>query len=216
MPSAPTRSAASTAPPTAARPGSSVLYKDADTGASDVCFDPTNPHDPLRRPVADAAAAVGADQRRPRQRPVRLPRRRRHLEAARAAASRSPTPARKLRRQETRGLARRHLGQGRRGRRPVRRPARLRPDRGGEGRPVPLATTAATPGSWSTPATPCASGPGTSPRSPSIRRTPTSSGARRCRCSRASTAARRFMPRQGAAPRRPPRHLDRPEQPAAA
>ena len=43
MPSAPTRSAASTAPPTAARRGSSVLFKDKDTGASDVCFDPTNP-----------------------------------------------------------------------------------------------------------------------------------------------------------------------------
>ena len=43
---------------------------------------------------------------------------------------------RKARRRQ--GPARRHLGQGRRRRRAVRRPARLRPHRGGEGRPVPL------------------------------------------------------------------------------
>ena len=43
MPSVPIRSAASIAPSTAARVGSTMLFKDADTGASDVCFDPSNP-----------------------------------------------------------------------------------------------------------------------------------------------------------------------------
>ncbi len=63
-----------------------VLSKDKDTGASDVCFDPSNSQGAVRRDVAGAAAAVGTDQRRPRQRPVRLARRRRHLDAARPAA----------------------------------------------------------------------------------------------------------------------------------
>ena len=111
-----------------------VLKKDADTGAIDVVLRPVQSAHPLRRPVADPAPAVGADQRRPRQRPVRLARRRRHLEAARPPRRTTPT------RQGApgKGLAGGHLGQGRRRRRPVRRPARLRPDRGGEGRPVPL------------------------------------------------------------------------------
>ena len=69
-----------------------VLKKDADTGASDVGLDPNNPQHRLRRPLAGAAPAVGDDQRRPGQRPLRLARRRRHLEAARTGQGR---PARK-------------------------------------------------------------------------------------------------------------------------
>ena len=36
-----------------------VLKKDADTGASDVAMDPSNPNDPVRRALAGAAAPVG-------------------------------------------------------------------------------------------------------------------------------------------------------------
>ena len=141
-----------------------------------------NPQHPLRRPLADAAPAVGADQRRPGQRPVRLARRRRHLEARSSRQN---------------GPARRHLGQGRRRVAPVRRPARLRPDRGREGRPVPLRRRRRHLEAGQRRPRACASGPGTTRRSPSIRPTPTWSGARRCRCSRASTAARRFSTSRG-------------------
>ena len=53
------------------------------TPAPSTSLRPDQPAHPLRRPVAGAPQALGDDQRRPRQRPVRLPRRRRHLEAAR-------------------------------------------------------------------------------------------------------------------------------------
>ena len=79
------------------------------------------PGDPLRRLLAGAPPAVGSVERRARQRPLRLARRRRHLEAAHRQRP-----------------ARRHLGQGRRRGRAVRRPARLRADRSGEGRAVPI------------------------------------------------------------------------------
>ena len=69
-----------------------VLFKDDDTGASRRVPRPEQPAHPLRRPLAGAAPAVGADQRRPRQRPVRLARRRRHLEAARATRTRRTKP----------------------------------------------------------------------------------------------------------------------------
>ena len=43
-----------------------VLKKDTDTGASDVAFDPSNPHIALRRALAGAAQALGPrDERRP-------------------------------------------------------------------------------------------------------------------------------------------------------
>ena len=91
---------------------------------SDVCFDPHNPRILFAGAVAGAPPAVGADQRRPRQRPVRLARRRRHLEAAqdRGRTACPPGPWGKV------GVAVA----------PVRQPARLRADRGREGRPVPL------------------------------------------------------------------------------
>ena len=98
-----------------------VLKKDADTGASDVAIDPSNPNVALRRLLAGAPVPVGPAERRPRQRPLRLARRRRHLEAAHR-----PRPAR------------RHLGQGRRGRRAVGRPPRLRAHRSRKGRAVPI------------------------------------------------------------------------------
>ena len=60
---------------------------------------PDQPAHPVRRAVAGAPPAVGADQRRPRQRPVRLARRRRHLDAARRRsrrrAARTPRTRRK-------------------------------------------------------------------------------------------------------------------------
>ena len=55
---APTRSAASSARRTAARTWSSVLFKDEDTGAIDLAFDPCEPEDDPRRALADAAAAL--------------------------------------------------------------------------------------------------------------------------------------------------------------
>ena len=81
--SGPTRSAASTAPRDGGKTWQQVLKKDADTGASDVAIDPSNSARPVRRAVAGAAPAVGARQRRARQRTLRLARRRRHLEGAR-------------------------------------------------------------------------------------------------------------------------------------
>ncbi len=91
---------------------------------------PEQPQCRLRRPLAGPPQALGDDQRRPGQRPVRVARRRRDLEAV----------DRRRRRRRCRGRrpAGRRLGQGRRRGRAVRQPAGLRPDRGGRGRPVPL------------------------------------------------------------------------------
>ena len=44
-----------------------VLFQDETTGASDVAVDPRKPAGRLRRLLAGPAAAVGADQRRPRK-----------------------------------------------------------------------------------------------------------------------------------------------------
>ena len=128
-----------------------VLKKDADTGASDVAIDPSNPNIALRRLLAGAALSVGPAERRPRQRPLRLARRRRHLEAAH-------------RQRPARG----HLGQGRRRGRAVGRPARLRADRSGEGRAVPLRRRRRQLGAGQRVRARCASAPGTTRRSPSI------------------------------------------------
>ena len=84
-PSARTPSAASIARATAARPGSRSSTKDADTGASDVALDPQNPRIVFAGLWQARRRPVGADERRARQRPLRLARRRRHLEAARRA-----------------------------------------------------------------------------------------------------------------------------------
>ena len=50
-----------------------VLQRDADTGASDVALDPSNPLNRVRRPLAGPPDPVGPHQRRPRQRAPRLP-----------------------------------------------------------------------------------------------------------------------------------------------
>jgi hypothetical protein len=95
-------SAASTAPRTAARPGSRCCPRTRTPGASDVAFDPNNPRILFAGHVAGQATAVAHHQRRPRQRALPLGRRRRHLEAAQA-------------RRERPALGR--MGQGRRARR---------------------------------------------------------------------------------------------------
>ena len=87
---------------------------------------PAQPAHRLRRPLAGAAPAVGADERRARQRPLRLARRRRHVEAA-----------------QGQGPARGDLGQGRRRGRALRPAARLRarsrPRRAGSSAPTTAA-----------------------------------------------------------------------------
>ena len=59
-----------------------VLKKDADTGASDVAIDPVTPSDRLRRLLAGSPFSMGSAERRSRQRPLRVTRRRRHVETA--------------------------------------------------------------------------------------------------------------------------------------
>ena len=59
-----------------------VLFKDADTGAVRRLLRSLQPTHSFRWAVASPPAAVGDDQRRSRQRPVYVPRRRRHLETA--------------------------------------------------------------------------------------------------------------------------------------
>ena len=66
------------------------------------------------------------------------------------------------------GPARGHLGQGRRRDRAVRQPPRLRADRGGEGRPVPLRRRRRELDAGQRDTARCASAPGTTRRSPSI------------------------------------------------
>ena len=126
---------------------------------------PAQPAHRLRRALAGAAPAVGADERRPRQRPLRLARRRRHLEAAHAATA---CPRASGARSASRS----------RPRTPRRVYALSRPRRAGSS----ARTTAARPGRSRAATARCGSGPGTTRRSPSTRRTPTSSGSRRCRC----------------------------------
>ena len=190
-----------------------VLFKDDDTGASDVVLRPEQPAHPLRRAVAGAPPAVGDDQRRPGQRPVRLARRRRHLEAARAERRERKT-------ERTRTKPQRPAAKASWGKIGVavapsdsqrvyalieaEKGGLFRSDDGGETwelrqrrpRPPPAGLVLLD-----------------AHRPPDERRT--SSTARRCRCSRASTAARRSSTIEGPAPRRPPRPVDRPEEPEA-
>ncbi len=56
-----------------------VLFKNDETGASDVCIDPNNPRVVFAGLLADAPSTVGNDERRTRERSVRVARRRRHL-----------------------------------------------------------------------------------------------------------------------------------------
>ena len=171
-----------------------VLFKDDDTGASDVCIDPNNPRVLFAGLLAGAAAAVGTDQRRPRQRPVRLARRRRHVDAARNARS----PQAEGTKRKRNGLPRRHLGQGRRRRRAVRLAARLRHDRGREGRAVPLRRRRRELVARQRHAAASPAGLVLLARSRFIRPTPTwSSAPQRAAARRASTAARRSAASQG-------------------
>ncbi len=59
-----------------------VLFVDEKTGASDLVMDPSNPADPLRRDVAARDQDVGAGERRPFERHLRVPRRRRYLDSS--------------------------------------------------------------------------------------------------------------------------------------
>ena len=98
-----------------------VLKKDQDTGASDVALDPSNPHIVFAGLWQTRRRPWELPERRTGKRPVRLARRRHHMEAAyRERASQ------------------RALGQDRRGRRPVRWTASLCAHRGGEGGPLPV------------------------------------------------------------------------------
>ena len=119
----------------------------------------------VRRPVAGAAPALGAGERRPRLLAPRLARRRRHVEE-----------------DHRQGAARGPLGQGgRRGGALFTRSASTRssrPRRAGSS----ARTTVARRGRSRAVTARCGSGPGTTRRSPSTRRTPTSCGSRRCRC----------------------------------
>ncbi len=60
-----------------------VLYKDRDTGAIDVVFDPGNPNTVYASPLADAPPALEFFERRPGLRPVQIDGRRTHLETSR-------------------------------------------------------------------------------------------------------------------------------------
>ena len=60
-----------------------VLYKDENTGGSDVAFDPKNPQHRLRRALGGAAGSVGERRLgRAGERSVQIDRRRHHLEAS--------------------------------------------------------------------------------------------------------------------------------------
>ena len=158
-----------------------VLVKDADTGATDVCFDPTNPRilfaglwQTRRRPWELTSGGPGSG-----------------LYVSRDGGdtwtqlSSRPTASSK-------GLPDGIWGKIGVAVAPSNSPARLRPDRGREGRPVPLRRRRRDLEARQRAPQPPPAGLVLLDASPSIRRTPTSSGARRCRCSRASTAARRF------------------------
>ena len=91
MPGRPT--AASTSRPTAARPGTRCCSATRARGAVDLVFDPGNPdvlYASLVGGVADAALAV---ERRTRQRPLQVVRRRRHVDRDLAACRAAHGPA---------------------------------------------------------------------------------------------------------------------------
>ncbi len=150
-----------------------VLYKDEDTGASDVALDPHNPRivyagfwQARRRPWELVSGGPGSG-----------------LYVSRTAATRG-------RRSAARGCPR---GSGARS--ASRSPPRTRGASTRSSRPTRAGssarTTAARPGRSRAGTTRCGSGPGTTRRSPSTRKPPTSCGSRRCRCSRRWTAAGR-------------------------
>ena len=122
-PSAPTPSAASTAPRDGGKTWQQVLKKDADTGASDVAIDPVEP-------AASSSPASGRRAASPWEMTSGGP-------GSGLYVSRDGGDTWKQLDRRS-GLPGGHLGQGRRRGRAVGRPARLRPDRGGEGRALPL------------------------------------------------------------------------------
>ena len=177
-----------------------VLKKDADTGASDVAHRPDQPAHRLRRASGRRAGC-----------PWEL-------------TSGGPGSGLYVSRDggdtwkqlTGRRPARGHLGQGRRRGRAVRRPARLRADRSGEGRPVPLRRRRRELGRWSN------DHHALRQRAWYYSTLTVDPTQRRRRLVPAGAAAPEHRRRQdvsqhvkGAAPRRPPRPLDRPEEPEA-
>jgi hypothetical protein len=153
-----------------------VLFKDADTGASDVAIDPTNPR--------NVFAGLWPARRHP-------------------WGMTSGGPGGGLYRSTDGGdhwdqVTEHGLPEGIVGKvgiavapsEPSRVYALIESEKGGLSAST-VRTTPARAGGWSTATTPCASAPGTTRRSPSIRRIPTRSGSRRCRsCSRSTAAGR--------------------------
>ena len=76
IPTARTPSAASSAPKTAAQTWKKVLFRNDHAGAVDLCLDPNNPQRAFRRHLGRLPHAVEPVQRRPRQRPLQIHRRR--------------------------------------------------------------------------------------------------------------------------------------------
>ena len=173
-PSARTPSAASSAPPTAARPGPRCCTRTTTPAPSTSPSIRNNPNILFAALWQVRAQPWTFDQRRPRQRPLSLHRRRRHLEATgrQRPARGHPGPHRR------RGVRRRF------------RP-RLRADRGRKGRPVPLRRRRRQLGAASTTTSATASAPGISSTSSPTPRTPTRSTCSTPACSAPPTAARR-------------------------
>ena len=152
----PTTSAASTAPPTAAKPGRQLSIRDRDTGAVDLAMDPGQSQSDLCRLLGDPPQAVDLRKRRPRQRPVQIHRRRRHLDRDHPQRRPAQRRARPHRRHRFARQSRARVGhRGSRRRRRLSAP-----------------TTAATTGRRPTPITPCASAPGITRTSSPIPKAP--------------------------------------------
>ena len=192
-----------------------VLFKDKDTGASDVCFDPSSPKvlfaglwQARRRPWELTSGGPGSGLYTSRDGGDTWTQLVPPPKPESPDADKEP-PARQ---EILQGLAGGHMGQGLRGRGPVGRPARLRPHRGGEGRPVPQQRRRRHVGAGQRQPRPAAAGlvlldADRPPQERRHRLVPAGAAAQEHR--------RRQVPvaRGGAAPRRPPRRLVRPEEP---
>ena len=143
--------------------GDSVLFKNDETGCSDVAIDPNNPRvvfagfwQTRRRPWDLTSGGPGSDL----------------LRLAATAVTRGIVSRRRKDVKKTR-TARGRLGQGRRRRCAVEAEPRLRHHRSREGRPVPLRRRRRDVGARQSTTASSANGPGTTARSPSTRRTRT-------------------------------------------